>query len=51
VPGLPVFFDHDAPSVAVPAVIGSFVLTALAIWLLVQPGPRPDLHPTARRLS
>ena len=47
-PGLPVFFDHNAPAVAVPAVLGSFVLTALAVWLLVQSTEsRSDPLPTA----
>ena len=45
--GLPVFFVGDAPRWAAPAVLGSLVLTALAVWLLVQSaGSRSDLLPT-----
>jgi hypothetical protein len=44
--GIPVFFAADAPGWAPPAVLGSFVLTALAIWLLARSTEtRSDLLP------
>ena len=44
--GLPVFFVGDAPRWAAAAVLGSLVLTALAIWLLMQSDSRSDLVAT-----
>ena len=46
--GLPVFFVGGAPGWAVPVVLGTLVLTALAIWLLVQSDSRSDLVATGR---
>ena len=44
--GIPVFFAGDAPGWAPAAVLGSIVLTALAIWLLMHSTEtRSDLLP------
>jgi hypothetical protein len=41
--GVPVFFVGGAPGWAAPFVLGTLVLTGLAIWLLVQSDSRSDL--------
>jgi hypothetical protein len=41
--GLPVFVVDGAPGWAVPIVVGTLVLTAIATWLMVQSSPRSEV--------
>jgi len=47
--GLPVFFVSDAPAWAPPAVVGTLVLTALVVWLLLPSARTATLAVAAGR--